>query len=123
MAFNYRDGWFYSAGAEYKWSDALSVRGGIGYERTPVGDDVRTPRLPDNDRLWLSLGGSYKMTPQLSLDAAYSHLFVKDTSVHDVSGAITYNGTIDAHVDIISVGLRYRWDTPAPAPVKLITKG
>ena len=29
-----------------------------------------------------------------------------------------YTGTVDSHVDIISVAMKYRWDDPAPAPVK-----
>ena len=114
IAFNYSDGWFTSLGAEYHWNEALTLRGGLGYEKSPITDAVRTPRLPDNDRVWASIGASYQLTKKISLDAAYSHLFVKDTSVHDVSGAVTYNGSVDARIDIVSVGLHYRWDDPAP---------
>jgi long-chain fatty acid transport protein len=115
---NYKDGYFYSLGAEYEWSPALTLRSGIAYEKSPITDDVRTPRLPDNDRFWLSAGLSYKVNRKLTLDAAYSHLFVKSTSVSNtLTGPIVYNGTVDSHVDIISVGLKYRWDDPA-VPVK-----
>jgi len=125
LPFQYSDGWYYSVGAEYQWSDALALRGGIGFEKSPITDSVRTPRLPDNDRTWLSIGATYKMTKKITLDAAYSHLFVKSTPI-DISAAsgnpwfssgITYIGSVDSHVDIISVALRYRFDDP-PAPVK-----
>lgn len=109
---NYKDGYFYSLGAEYDWSPSLTLRSGIAFEKSPVTDDVRTPRLPDNDRFWLSAGLSYKVNNKITLDAAYSHLFVKSTSVSNSLGAIVYNGTVDAHVDIISLGLKYRWDDP-----------
>ena len=33
---------------------------------------------------------------------------------------ITYNGTVDSHIDIISVAMKYRWDNPAPAPVSTL---
>jgi long-chain fatty acid transport protein len=91
---------------------------------------VRTPRLPDNDRYWLSAGLTYNVTKSLSFDLAYSHLFVKDTQV-DISAAsgnpwfngVTYVGSVDAQVDIISVGLKYRWDAAPPPPEKgLYTK-
>ena len=43
IPFQYRDGWFFSGGAEYMWNDRLTVRGGIGYEISPVTDQVRMP--------------------------------------------------------------------------------
>jgi long-chain fatty acid transport protein len=70
----------------------------------------------------------------LSFDLAYSHLWVRDTSIN-ISAAsgnpwfnpavpINYVGGVDAHVDILSIGLKYRWDAGAAAPAKtaLITK-
>ena len=84
---------------------------------------MRIPLLPDNDRYWLSIGGTYQLTPKMSFDVAYSHVFVKDTSINITSAAnpwfdgVAYAGTVDSHIDIISVGLKYRWNNPAPAPV------
>jgi long-chain fatty acid transport protein len=124
LPFQYDDGWFFSVGAEYQWTDRLTVRGGVGYEKSPITDQVRIPLLPDNDRYWLSIGGTYQLTPKMSFDVAYSHLFVKDTSVNITATSgnpwfdgVSYTGTVDSHIDIISVGLKYRWDNPAPAPV------
>jgi len=122
IAFQYQDGWLFSLGAEYAWDPKLTLRGGIGYEKSPITDDVRIPLLPDNDRYWVSLGGTYKWSPKLSFDLAYSHLFVKDTPINVVAGnpsftGFAYVGTVDSHIDIISVAMKYRWDDPAP-PVK-----
>jgi len=123
--FLWSDGWFVSGGAEYQWNDRLAVRGGVGFEKSPVTDGVRSPLLPDNDRVWASLGATYKWSNKVTLDAAYSHIFVKSTPI-DISAAsgnplfasgVSYIGSVDAHVDIISVALKYRWDDPAP-PVK-----
>ena len=125
---NYQDSVSFSLGAEYQWTERLAVRAGIGYEISPVTDDVRIPLLPDNDRTWLSIGSSYHISKDLVVDLAYSHLFVRSTSVNisATSGnpwfdGISYAGDVSAHVDIISMGLKYRWDSDAPAP-KLITK-
>ena len=124
LPFQYSDGWFYSLGTEYQWNPQLALRAGIGFEKSPITDQVRTPRLPDNDRTWLSLGASYQVTKKLGLDFAYSHLFVKSTPINISAGSgnpwfngITYVGDVSSHVDIISVALKYRWDDPAP-PVK-----
>lgn len=124
--FDYDDGWFFALGAEYQWTPQLAVRGGIGYEKSPITDSVRIPLLPDNDRVWLSVGATYNLTPALALDFAYSHLFVKSTPINVTLGnpsfdGVAYVGTVDSHVDIISAALKYRWDAP-PAKTALITK-
>jgi long-chain fatty acid transport protein len=127
LPFDFKDGWFFSLGAEYQWTERLAVRAGVGYEISPVTDDVRIPLLPDNDRTWLSIGSSYHISKDLVVDLAYSHLFVRSTSVNisATSGnpwfdGISYAGDVSAHVDIISMGLKYRWDNEAPAPKKLL---
>ena len=131
LPFQYDDGWFFSLGAEYQWNERLALRAGVGYEKSPITDLVRTPRLPDNDRTWVSVGASYNVTKKLALDFAYSHLFVKSTPINIsaasgnpwFNGVITYIGDVDSHVDIVSLSLRYRWDDPPAAPKKmLVTK-
>jgi long-chain fatty acid transport protein len=129
VAFDYRDGWFFSAGAEYAYSDRLTFRAGLAYEITPIDDRVRTPRLPDNDRIWTSVGLSYRALASLWLDLAYTHIFVDDTPIRMVPGnpsfvGVPYIGTVNSSVDIISVGLRYRFGGPEPAPAPpLVVKG
>jgi long-chain fatty acid transport protein len=129
IPFQYDDGWFYSLGAEYQWNPQLALRGGIGYEKSPITDQVRIPVLADDDRFWLSVGASYKYSEKISLDFAYSHIFVKDTQINVVAGnpsfvpGLPYVGTVDSHIDVISVALKYRWDDPVAAPKgKLVTK-
>ena len=39
---------------------AWSWRGGLAYDQTPVRDAFRTPRLPDNDRVWLTAGAQFQ---------------------------------------------------------------
>jgi long-chain fatty acid transport protein len=124
IPFQYKDGWFFSGGAEYIWTDQLTVRGGIGYEISPVTDQVRTPIVPDNDRFWASVGATWQVIRGVHFDVAYSHVWVKDTAINLVSGnpsfiagppALPYIGNVDAHVDILSVALVFRMDEVEPA--------
>ena len=128
----YDDGWFFSAGAEYRWTERLTVRGGIGYEISPISDRVRTTRLPDNDKFWASIGASWKVAPFAHFDLAYTHLWVKDTNVtitgpsgnpnfNPVTG-INYIGTVDAQVDILSLALVVRFDDLEPSVKKPFMK-
>ena len=132
LPFQYQDGWLFALGAEYQWTDRLTVRGGLAYEISPITDDVRMPLLPDNDRFWVSVGATWQIWRGFSADLAYSHVFVRDTHI-DISAAsgnpwfatsgVTYIGNVDSQVDIISLGIKYRWDEPKPpARTALITK-
>jgi long-chain fatty acid transport protein len=101
---NWKDSWHFSLGAEYAYSDALTLRSGVAYEISPVTGADRNVTLPDNDRFWLSLGGSYKISDSFTANLAYSHVFVKDGTVN-----IPANTTFKQHIDIVSVGLTSDW--------------
>jgi len=77
----WKDTWFVSLGTAYKVTDALTVRGGVAFDKGTVGTEHRTPRIPEQDRYWLSVGAGYKVNEWLQLDAAYSHVFVRDAEV------------------------------------------
>jgi long-chain fatty acid transport protein len=104
-----------SAGATYHYSDAFKLRGGIAYDESPVPDAFRTPRIPDNDRTWLALGASYKITPATDLDVGYTHIFVKSTSINkttDSTVAVLRDaviGSYDSEVNILSVQVTYNF--------------
>jgi long-chain fatty acid transport protein len=132
LPFQFRDGWFYSVGAEYALDPRVTLRGGVGYEVTPITDQVRIPILPDNDRIWLSAGFSYKVLPNFITDVGFSYLWVKDSNIN-ISAASgnpwfnlasgSYVGTASAGVGIFSVGFRYLFDAPPPPVTPLVTKG
>ncbi len=117
LKFDYDDGWYFSLGAEYAVNEKLTLRGGLGYELSPISNKVRNVRIPDADRLWTSLGASYKWNDRLSFDVSYAHLFVKSAPVRIVPGHIDYAGLpfvadLKPSADIVSVGMRYAWDDP-----------
>ena len=125
LSFDYRDSWYASLGGEYKWNKDLTLRAGLGFEKSPVTDATRSVRLPDSDRTWATLGASYSLNNKLSLDASYAHLFAKSGSInvvagnpslitHPIYGAFNYVASTRGHVDIISLALTYRWDDPSP---------
>ncbi|MDO5058979.1 MAG: TonB-dependent receptor [Neisseria sp.] len=75
---NWRNTWKVSAGASYQYTPDLQLRAGLAYDRSPVKNaDYRMTTMPDNDRVWLSLGAKYNIAPQHTVNAAYSHLFIK----------------------------------------------
>jgi long-chain fatty acid transport protein len=98
-----------SLGASYRYNDALKLRAGLAYDQSPVSLEFRTPRTPNIDRTWLSLGANYSFTPTTSMDVGYTHIFVNDASLNKTTDTSipalrdTLNGSYDSNVNIFSV--------------------
>lgn len=103
----YRNTNRYSVGAIYKPEGKLLYRGGIAYDETPIRSaETMTPRIPGNDRTWLSFGVGYVPAESWSLDFAYSHLFISNTEINNgptsASSGTTLTGEYESSVDILS---------------------
>ena len=73
--YHWEDTWLYSVGADYRLNNEWTVRGGIAYETSAVEDSkLRPATIPDVDRVWLSMGASYKYSKQLQFDFAATYL-------------------------------------------------
>ena len=109
LDFGWEDGWFFSLGAEYDVNDKMTIRFGGAYEISPIDDPTaRLVQLPDADRIWASVGGTYKWNEHMSFDFAYSHVFVEDETLSRVpasSPVPTLNANTESSVDILSVGM------------------
>lgn len=124
LNFQYDDSWFFSGGVEYKYSRDLTLRAGVAYELSAVNDQNRQIFISDNDRLWLSAGGSYQITDRIKLDLGYTYIHVNKATVN-YTGAhpqqqfqpqaqkVYYTAEAKPYIHILSAGLTYRWDDPA----------
>lgn len=100
----------YGLGLSYAHNDQWIFRGGIAYDETPISDEFRTPRIPGNDRKWVSVGASYKYSQNVTLDMGYSHLFVNNPKIDDVASSLgnpTITGEYEGSIDLL--GLQMRW--------------
>ena len=98
-----------SLGANYKYNDRLTLRTGIAFDQEPIPSaKLRTPRIPGNDRTWLSFGAGYKVNKKMSLDFGYSHLFLKETPIDNTDdNGYSVRGLYDSRVDILSAQFNY----------------
>jgi long-chain fatty acid transport protein len=110
---NWDDSWRYSVGASYQLNGSVVLRGGLAYDETPIKDDYRTPRIPGEDRYWISCGAGIKLSDTFIVDLAYAHLFVEDSKINLVSAdndsAGTLTGRYENKVDIASVQITYKF--------------
>lgn len=114
--FQWEDGWFFSLGGEYDVNDKLTIRAGGAYEISPIREpSQRLIQVPDADRIWASIGATYKWNDQMSFDFAYSHVFVEEENFSRIPSGqalapanqqFIFNGSADSSVDIVSVGVK-----------------
>ena len=103
---DWKDTYFVSFGATYKPAERWKLQSDIGYDMSPVPEAHRTARIPDQDRLWLSVGAGYQLTPNLALNGAYTHIFVKDAQINETTSFGTLTGSYSGAVEIISASLK-----------------
>ncbi|RDH83132.1 MAG: transporter [endosymbiont of Galathealinum brachiosum] len=95
---NYSDSNVYRFGAQHALNDAIVLRGGIYFDKTPVEAGYFAPETPRNDSIGLTAGGSYAVNKQLDLDfsllvlmfeefnGSYDHIINSDGSTSSFGG-------------------------------------
>ena len=78
---DWRDTWFFALGLTWRPDERWTLRGGAAFDQDPNRNRTRTPRLPTDDRYWLSLGVGYRPFDNLTFDFGYTHVFIKNTSI------------------------------------------
>ncbi|TIC86995.1 OmpP1/FadL family transporter [Crenobacter intestini] len=121
---SWRNTYKVSLGGAYDYSEPLQLRAGIAYDKTPVpSEDKRLATMPDNDRIWFSFGGNYKLNKASSIDAAYSFIKIRDGSakvngycggsvpgqVNCVSSYTKGSADYKAYANILGVQYNYRF--------------
>lgn len=109
-ALGFKNTWRIGLGANYQLNDAWKLRFGVAHDKTPVPNaELRTVRLPDADRTWLSVGAKYKLSNTSSLDFGYTHIFFsgesinRQTSVGNVGRNQFVRGNYDISANLLSV--------------------
>ena len=107
---HWKNTWLFGAGADYKAYKNLTFRFGSAWDNTAVRSaKYRTPRIPDERRIWVSVGASYTKN-NWQIDAGYSHLFVHNAHAKGTAdNAGTFEAKYRIKSDIFGVGLQYKF--------------
>lgn len=111
MKTEWRDTYLFTVGYDARLTDFWTLRGGLGYERSPISDPtLRTGTIPDADRWWFAIGSSFHWTKSFQTDVSFAHLH----GVHERSLYSAENGTkigefkrLDAY--LVGIQAQYRF--------------
>jgi len=104
----------YAVGIDGHINEQWGWRAGLSFTETPVPDETRSVRTIDSDRTSISVGGSYKPLPELTLDFAYRFINFAEGSINQpiVSqgspvGATT--ASVSPDVNTLAIQANYRF--------------
>jgi len=94
---DWKDAVMVRLGAEYVLNEDITLRGGFSYGSNPVPSSTIFPVFPAIVENHLTVGGSYKLTGNFSVNAAYELVLNKDLNADPVSKiASEYNNSVSS---------------------------
>lgn len=107
----FRDTWRLALGANYRFNQRWTFKGGVAWDQSPVHDDrFRPTSLPDNNRYWVSVGAQYNFNDRTTIDVGYAHLFIKDTSINNAApGKGAVRGDYDSDANLLGIQVSHRF--------------
>lgn len=107
---NWRNTWLLGLGADYKYCKNLTFRFGSSWDNTAIRSvKNRTARIPDERRIWASVGASYTKD-NWQLDIGYSHLFIHNAKAEgNVIAGGDFNAKYHLKSEIFGMGFQYKF--------------
>ena len=69
----------------------------------------RTPRLPDDDRRWYSVGATWMVNDTLDVNVGFTHIKPDDPKVDIASSGSRIVGPYDGSANLYGVSAQYRF--------------
>ena len=108
---NWRDTNFYAIGVSYQLDHQWKLRLGFAYDESAVKTADRTPRIPDSDRYWYSMGLNYAYSENMTFDFGFTYIQAKEASIN-IPATATQAGVsaeYDNSVKMVGLSLNYKF--------------
>ena len=115
LPFAFRNTFRGAIGTQYFYDDTWTFRGGVGFDQSPVTNSNRTARLPDSNRVLLSVGVGYELMEHMSVDVGYTHIFLPwEASLNQTGTGTTLTGDYSSSVNLVGLQLTFTFDNGIP---------
>ncbi len=95
-------------GAQYQYSEKLQLRGGIGYDQSPLQDGYISPDMPDADKIILSAGCTFKLKKGWSMEGSFAFEDLRERK-EEKNRQYNINGTYKSYLYVLGLGLQYQF--------------
>ncbi|MEK9815523.1 MAG: outer membrane protein transport protein, partial [Limnobacter sp.] len=111
--YEWKNSWRFAVGGVYKYSDTINLKAGVAYDMTPVPDERRKVRLPDEDRITLAVGSQYKFDKATTFDVAFQYVMPDKAKIDSTEGVGAAQsrvlGTAEGDAFILSGQVSYKF--------------
>jgi long-chain fatty acid transport protein len=103
---NYDNTLSFRAGIEAKAFPKITLRGGLALDKSPVLDNYMSPDIPDDDKVIISAGLSWKIKDNFSFDGSF---MLENVREHRESDNLPYNfnGTYNSFIYNVGIGAQF----------------
>ena len=103
---DYKNTFTHRLGFEYRLPpQKLALRAGVIYDPTPIPTTTLTARLPDINRLNITLGGSYAITPQYGVHLGFLWVTPGERETSDEMYRPLFKGTYGVQAFVANIGV------------------
>ena len=110
QVYDWTDSQRFAIGASYQLSQALTLRGGLALDQTPIKDENTKVDFAFDDYQAISVGMSYLVQENLTLDVGLQHTMTQTRDVVqndlETAGAML-DGDVTTSVNSFAAGLRW----------------
>lgn len=113
--YEWKNSWRFALGSIYKYSDTINLKAGVAYDITPVPDERRKVRLPDENRITLALGSQYKFDKATTFDVAFQYVMPDKAKIDSTEGNLAAGqqtrvlGTAEGDAVVLSGQISYKF--------------
>ena len=101
----YKNVFIFRVGGEYKLNKKWTVRLGTYFDMTPVPSGYLTPDTPDENKIGITSGASYRVTKRIHIDT--SVIYIEGLKRTDTDNEGNFGGTYKERAIIPGVSLEY----------------
>jgi long-chain fatty acid transport protein len=101
----YKNAFSIKGGLQYNASNAIQLRAGAFYDQTPVADGYVAPELPDNNKVGLTCGATFKILERFHIDCSILYESVAKRTQKNLETGL--EGTFQTKAFAPGVGVTY----------------
>jgi long-chain fatty acid transport protein len=114
----YHDTTTEAVGVDYTVNPKWTLRAGLSYDPTPTPDAGRSARVPDGNRVLVTVGATVRPSPRIELDAALGYISLQRSRISGPADAyagtpvatpISYDAEASGDAFILSSGVKFKF--------------